>query len=71
MSAARKILFSGPEGSANIEGLIESMRKTSPAMVTRMEQGGGRVMGEAMADYSDKLADNSPNASRIMQQKKV
>lgn len=68
MSAARKILFSGPEGSANIEGLIESLKKTSPATMARLEDSGGRIQGEAMAD--DSKSSINANASRVTQSKK-
>lgn len=69
MSAARKILFSGPEGSANIDGLIESLRKTSPATMARLEDSGGRIHGEPVVkDYG--MGDTNANASRITSQKK-
>lgn len=63
----KKILFSGPEGSANIEGLIASLRKTSPATMARLDDSGGRIHGEATADDSK----SNFNASRVTQQKKV
>ena len=71
MSAAKKILFSGGAEAANVEGLIESLRKTSPGRIARFEEGGGRIHGEALTDYSKKMTDHDPNASRIMQQKKI
>lgn len=62
MSAARKILFSGPDGSANIDGLIASLRKTSPGTMARLDDSGGRIHGEATAS-DHKGAATSPNAS--------
>lgn len=70
MSAARKILFSGPEGSANIDGLIESLRKTSPGMLARLEETGGRIHGEKVTkDFFD--GSTNANSNRIMNQKEV
>lgn len=53
MSMAQKILFSGPEGSANISGLLEALRRTSPAPMMGLELSGGRIQGHPMADDSD------------------
>lgn len=65
----RKILFSGSEGSANIEGLIESLKKTSPGTLAALKDGGGRIMGEAMAD--DNHGGSHANDSRITSQQKI
>ena len=68
MSAARKILFSGPEGSANIDGLIASLRRTSPGTMARLEDSGGRIQGENVT--KDRYGSGvNANASRITQQK--
>ncbi len=69
MSMAQKILFSGDQGSANISGLIEALKKTSPGTMARLADSGGRIRGEAqVADYK---CDTDANASRITQQKKL
>lgn len=65
----KKVLFSGPEGSANIDGLIEALKQSSPGSLSRLRDTGGRINGEKqVAEYAH---DDSPNASRIMQQKKL
>jgi hypothetical protein len=65
----KKILFSGDQGSANISGLIESLKKTSPATLAALRDGGGRINGEKqVAEYPH---STSPNASNILQQKKL
>lgn len=64
-----KILFSGPEGSANIEGLIAALKRTSPGTMARMEDSGGRIQGEpTVKEYYG--GNVNANASRITQQKK-
>ena len=68
MSMARKILFSGPEGSANIDGLLEALRKTSPAPMLALDLSGGRIMGEPTADDTD--TDVRANDSRITKAEK-
>lgn len=65
----KKILFSGPEGSANIDGLIEALRRTSPAPMAALDDGGGRIQGEATADDSPKRATYAGDG-RIQQQQK-
>lgn len=65
----KKVLFSGDQGSANIEGLIESLKKTSPGTMARLADSGGRIQGEKqVASYPH---STSPNASRIGQQQKL
>lgn len=65
----KKILFSGDQGSANIDGLIESLKKTSPGRLAALKDGGGRIQGEKqVASYPH---STSPNASNILQQQKL
>lgn len=67
MSAARKILFSGPEGSANIDGLIESLRKTAPGSLARLQESGGRIHGQAVTDdhYGSEATANDCRTTKI------
>ncbi len=69
MSAAHKVLFSGPDGSANISGLIEALKGSSPGALSRLRESGGRLNGEAQV--TDFKCDTSANASRITEQKKL
>ena len=68
MKYAKKIL--GGEGDRDIDGLISKLKKNSPAIITGLELGGGRIDGKAMADdHSKKQVD--PNSARTTQVKKI
>lgn len=65
----KKVLFSGDQGSANIDGLIESLKKTSPGTMARLADTGGRIHGEKqVAEYAH---STNANACNLLQQKKL
>jgi len=71
MKMARKILFdqTDPESGKDIDGLIASLKKSSPGTLARLKDSGGRIYGHAMADdHEGKQVD--PNSARTTKAKK-
>lgn len=70
MKNMKKVLFdeTDPEEGKDIGGLISSLKKSSPGVLARLKDSGGRIGGHPMADDSKGI---DPNSARTTKAKKL